>query len=118
MLAIYFNLLDPLLNHLGTKFEKDDRLDIWVVYKEVLDDHKIFRDCWDTILGDLKQQAPPPTSGTAAHFEDYASLMTGLWGMVQFDGAKFKVQGKNLVVNIMATLSNFQVDTRKCKALF
>ena len=68
--------------------------DTWVIYKEALDDHSTFRDCWGTIVSDLKNHALCPTSDTKTQFEDFACKMTGLWAMVRWDGRNAGVRGQ------------------------
>ena len=88
------------LQHFFTKsffaeegFEKDSKLNLWVVYKEALDDHEIFRNAWDAIVGAAKNQAPPPSKDNTQRFEEFASIMTGLWSMVDFNKGAVHVQG-------------------------
>ena len=75
-------------------FEKDTKLDVWKVYKEALQDHKSFLNCWDSIVGDLKNQSYPPTTDTKRQFEEFSSTITGLWSMVEWDGTKCNFQGE------------------------
>ena len=74
-------------------FEKDLNLNIWVVYNEALDDHEIFRNAWGAIVGAAKNQAPPPSKDNTQRFDEFASVMTGLWSMVDFNRGDVNVQG-------------------------
>ena len=53
------------------------------MYKESLEDESIFRQCWQTIIEDLRQSAPAPTSIVGSTHEEFASMITGLWAMYQ-----------------------------------
>ena len=79
-------------------FEKDLKLNLWVVYKEALDDHEFFRNVWNTIVGAAKKQAPPPSKDNTQRFEEFASIMTGLWSMVDFNRGAVYVQGRKLFI--------------------
>ena len=66
---------------------------MWKVYKEALEDRSTFLICWDALVGDLKNHAHPPTAVTKTQYEDFASTITGLWAMVEWDGTNVKAQG-------------------------
>ena len=72
-------------------FEMDTTLDVWKVYKDVLQDHSTF--CWVAIAGDHKNYAHPPTTTTKIQYEDFASTITCSWSMVQWDVTQCKFQG-------------------------
>ena len=63
------------------------------MYKEALDDRSMFLKCWDVLVGDLKNHACPSTNYTKTQYEDFASTITGLWAMVEWDGTNMKVEG-------------------------
>ena len=78
---------------LDQPFEKDMKFDVWKVYKEALEDRSAFLDCWDVLVGDLKNRSHPPTSNTKSHYEDFSSKMAGLWAMIKWDGANVQIEG-------------------------
>ena len=93
------------LQHFFTKsffaeegFEKDSKLNLWVVYKEALDDHEIFQNAWDSIVSAAKNQAPPPSKENTQRFDEFATVMTGLWSMVDFKKGAVDVQGRTLLI--------------------
>ena len=81
-------------------FEKDSKLNLWVVYKEALDDHEIFRNAWDSIVGAAKNQAPRPSKDNTQRFDEFTSVMTGLWSMVDFCAGTVGGQGRTFFRNL------------------
>ena len=77
----------------GCAIEKDKDKDVWIMYKEALEDLSIFRSCWNKTIEDLRAAAPRPTSSIRGAFERFASIITGLWAMVEFAGLQSKYLG-------------------------
>ena len=53
------------------------------MYKESLEGESIFSQCWQNIIEDLRKLAPEPTSIVESTYEEFASMITGLWAMYQ-----------------------------------
>ena len=67
----------------GIAFEKDENRNVWIMYKESLEDESIFRQCWQKIIDDLRQLAAESPSIEGSTHEEFASMITGLWAMYQ-----------------------------------
>ena len=80
-----FNLNQGFLHvfFVGIPFEKNTDRNVWIMYKEALEEESIFRQCWNMIIEDLRQSTPQPDSILRSTFEEFASMITGLWAMYQ-----------------------------------
>ena len=96
---------------------KDEDRGVWVLYHEAIESEDAFRKCWERILLDLQHEKYNSTASenksptglrqaksqfhsaddnheaSVDGFEDFVSLMTGIWSMVNFNGT-FNYKGK------------------------
>ena len=86
--------------------KKNEGRDVWVFYKEAIENSKKFQFCWEMILRDL-HQGKGLCHATSQCFDDFAFIMTGLWSMVVFN-RPLECKGKSLTVKSQNCLVGYK----------